>query len=95
MKQFRAACLMFVLTVFLIPASAQDRAPVFEAGACPTTMPPGVTVECGEVIVPEDRSDPNSPDIRLSVAIFRNPDAVAGAEPSSTSMAVRGVARSN
>jgi pimeloyl-ACP methyl ester carboxylesterase len=48
--------------------------PVFEKSACPFTPPPdqvdGRTVECGTLLVPEDRTDPDSRTIRLAVAIF-------------------------
>jgi pimeloyl-ACP methyl ester carboxylesterase len=46
--------------------------PRFELGPCPTTPEPIAalkTARCGQLIVPENRSRPNGPTIRLSVAI--------------------------
>jgi pimeloyl-ACP methyl ester carboxylesterase len=46
----------------------------FEYTTCPFDMPDGQvegkTVSCGNLIVPEDRSDPASAEIKLAVAIF-------------------------
>ncbi len=45
-----------------------------EQGACPFDLPAGLiegkTIECGYLVVPEDRSDTSSPTIRLAVAIL-------------------------
>jgi len=63
------------------------REPVatFEEAPCPFELPPGhvegETVECGYLIVPEDRTDPDSRDIRLAVAIFRHPDGAPEPDP--------------
>ncbi len=79
------------MTRFLIPllsvllaaaltgvAAAQEEAPVprFEPDACLLPTPEAYTVECGYLVVPEDRANPDSPAIRLALAIFRsnNPD---------------------
>ncbi len=57
----------------------------FEEGPCPFELPSGhaegETVECGYLIVPEDRADPDSRDIRLAVAIFRYPDGAPEPDP--------------
>ena len=59
-------------------ATARPKPATFEEAPCPCELPPGVvegeTVECGYLIVPEDRADPESRTIRLAVAIFRHPD---------------------
>jgi pimeloyl-ACP methyl ester carboxylesterase len=51
-----------------------DYTPVFEKTSCPFILPRGQsdgrTVECGDLIVPEDRYDPDTRTIRLAVAIF-------------------------
>lgn len=59
------------------PAPVPTRpAPVtgLEQGACPFDLPTGLvegkTIECGYLVVPEDRSNANSPTIRLAVAIL-------------------------
>ena len=41
----------------------------------------GETVECGYLIVAEDRADPGSPTIRLAVAIFAHPDGDPEPDP--------------
>ena len=46
--------------------------PRFESAECQFEIPLGQTVECGYLIVPEDRSQPDGPTIRLHVAIFRS-----------------------
>lgn len=57
---------------------AQEEAPVprFEPDACLFQTPEAYTVECGYLVVPEDRANPDSPEIKLAVAVFRsnNPD---------------------
>jgi hypothetical protein len=55
-------------------ASAQAGEPTFEPAECPFGMPAGQvegeTVDCGYVVVPENRTNPDSRSIRLAVAIF-------------------------
>jgi pimeloyl-ACP methyl ester carboxylesterase len=46
--------------------------PHFEPAECQFEIPAGQTVECGYLTVPEDRSHPEGPTIRLHVAIFRS-----------------------
>ena len=46
--------------------------PYFEPAQCQFQIPPGQTCECGYLTVPEDRSQPDGPTIRLHVAIFRS-----------------------
>lgn len=59
-------------------AAAQDATdvPRFEPDACLFPLPEAHEVECGYLVVPEDRANPDSPQIRLAVAVFRsnNPD---------------------
>jgi pimeloyl-ACP methyl ester carboxylesterase len=45
---------------------------VFEPAACAFPIPEGTSPECGYLVVPEDRSRPDSPAIRLHLAIFRS-----------------------
>jgi pimeloyl-ACP methyl ester carboxylesterase len=69
--------------------------PVFEPAACAFTVPAGTSPECGYLAVPEHRSRPDGPSIRLHVAIFRNharlrmPEAVVhlAGGPGSSSLA--------
>lgn len=48
---------------------AQDYAPYFIPTPCP--FPPIERVDCGQLIVPEDRENPEAASIQLSVAILR------------------------
>ncbi len=51
----------------------EDALPRFEPTDCWFNVPEGLTVECGYVVVPEDRSDPaNDATVRLAVAVFRS-----------------------
>ena len=54
---------------------ASSIEPLFEETPCPFMLPPdeieGETVQCGFVVVPEDRSQPESPTIRLAVVVFK------------------------
>jgi pimeloyl-ACP methyl ester carboxylesterase len=55
--------------------------PVFETVDCWFQMPETQPVDCGYLIVPEDRGDPDSLDIRLAVAILRHPDGSPEPDP--------------
>lgn len=44
----------------------------FEPDVCQIPEPPDVAVSCGNLVVPEDRRDPNSRMIKLHVAVFRS-----------------------
>lgn len=56
------------------PAPTTATGATFEQAACPFELPEGQeegkTLDCGYLLVPEDRADPNSDTIRLAVAIF-------------------------
>jgi pimeloyl-ACP methyl ester carboxylesterase len=56
-----------------------DR-PGFFPGECPVEVPKGYTIECGTVIVPEDHTRPDSPPIRLAVAIVYGREGRAAAD---------------
>ncbi len=77
--------LVFALPVLLLtvlPARAQDSLPRFEASDCSFSIPTHPPVKCGFVLVPEDRSQADSPTIKLPVAVFtsqspnRQPDPI-------------------
>jgi len=68
------------------PGKAQvEYQPRFDVTPCPFELPAGQvegeTVECGYLVVPENRLDPETRDIRLSVAIFQHPDGATYADP--------------
>jgi pimeloyl-ACP methyl ester carboxylesterase len=63
----------------VFPASSRDRAgsgsrslgyePRFERAPCPDQLPALETARCGFLVVPEDRSEPDGPKIRVAIAI--------------------------
>jgi pimeloyl-ACP methyl ester carboxylesterase len=59
--------LLFVMTTST--AAQSEAVPRFEPSECPLDIP-FHDPECGYLVVPEDRTDPDSPTIRLAVAIF-------------------------
>ncbi|MEQ8673889.1 MAG: alpha/beta hydrolase [Aggregatilineales bacterium] len=61
--------ILAVLLLGIVPTFAQDdELPIFEEDDCIFPELDGVT--CGYLIVPEDRADPDSPEIYLAVAII-------------------------
>lgn len=80
--------LILVLMVCILAfTSAQADRSRFESSRCGFPMPRGVTegedgeVRCGYVLVPEDRTQPDSRTIRLAVAIFRATSSDPLADP--------------
>ncbi|MCA9906365.1 MAG: alpha/beta fold hydrolase, partial [Anaerolineae bacterium] len=83
---FRVCCLGFlVLTMVSVQAvlAQQAETRLFEEADCPFHIAgiPGRAVTCGYLIVPEDRTNPDSPNIRLAVAIFHHPDGDPEPDP--------------
>lgn len=64
------ACLVLCL---VFPVSAIDEVE-FEESDCEFDEPSGVDIDCGYLIVPENREDPDSDMISIHVAILRNPN---------------------
>lgn len=62
-----------------------DYEPVFQTAECQFELPPGQvegeSVECGYLEIPENRTDPNTRQIRLAVAIFRHPEGATDPDP--------------
>lgn len=83
----RRVCLLMVAVLVLMaaPVLAQDTVPRVEPASCWMELPDGVTegenIDCGYLIVPEDRSDPNSPTIQLAYAILYAPDENVQPDP--------------
>jgi len=69
------------------PATAPTPEPAaaFVSAPCPMQLPAGQvegdTVECGYLVVPEDRAEPDTNEIRLAVAIFHPPGGATEADP--------------
>jgi pimeloyl-ACP methyl ester carboxylesterase len=55
--------------------------PVFEPTDCWWTLPESQPVECGYLVVPENRGDPDSPSIRIATAILRHPGGNPESDP--------------
>ena len=76
-------CVLLLISLTASVAQAQtNKVPRFESARCKFTVPKSMRVDCGYMVVPEDRSDPNSKPIRLAVVVFHArvkkaaPDAV-------------------
>src|SRR4051812_40163945 len=64
--------MMIVSAVIPAQASSPDSVvPRFEKADCKFDVPAGRSVQCGYLIVPEDRSAPGKRTIRLHVGIFK------------------------
>ena len=57
------------------------RKPPFEWGACQFDIDIGATANCGYLTVPEDRSRPDGPTIRLHVGVFESESADPAPDP--------------
>jgi pimeloyl-ACP methyl ester carboxylesterase len=67
-----ALILIVILTLAAQSVTAQtDSLPRFESAECAFTAPSGRAVECGYLIVPEDRQNPEGGTLRLHVAIIK------------------------
>ena len=53
-------------------ATAQEVVPPFETAECPFPIPIAYRIDCGFVSVPEDRSQPGSPLIKIGVALVHS-----------------------
>ncbi len=67
------------------PVPTPTPAALLEVAPCPFDLPAGQvegeTVECGYLLVPEDRAAPEGPTIRLAVATFYHPDGDPEPDP--------------
>jgi pimeloyl-ACP methyl ester carboxylesterase len=80
------------------PLAIISYQPIFESTPCSFPVPSGYNPECGYLVVPENRTRPDTPFIRLHVAVFRNrlgytvPDSVVhlAGGPGSSSLNVAG-----
>lgn len=53
-----------------ITGDPQEYRPEFDRAPCEFSEPPGHNLDCGYLIVPENRADPGGNEVRLHVAIF-------------------------
>lgn len=62
-------------------AQAQEVTPRFEDARCTFPLPEGYRVRCGNLYVPENRSDPASKTISLAVAIVKSKSRTPAPDP--------------
>jgi pimeloyl-ACP methyl ester carboxylesterase len=55
-----------------LPEKVSTYTPRYEPADCPYEIPAGEKMECGYLIVPEDRSQPDGPTIRVQVMNFKS-----------------------
>jgi pimeloyl-ACP methyl ester carboxylesterase len=63
--------LILILSVSSVAAQQSTPKPRYTTGKCPFTPARNAKVECGSLIVPEDRNQPDGPTITLAVAVFK------------------------
>ncbi len=63
------------------PLPLASYQPLFEQARCKPALPSGYDVECGYLVVPEDRSQPDGPIIRLHVATFHSTNPEPAPDP--------------
>lgn len=68
-------------TPTVTPNLTAEYRPVFVRETCAFDLPLKTKVECGSVIVPEDRQNPASPNIRLAVAVYRSQAQTVAPDP--------------
>lgn len=71
---FKHTVLLLLVALMVAPVMAQDAAPHTESASCWMTLPDGMEegkdVDCGYLIVPEDRTNPSSPTIKLAYTVL-------------------------
>jgi alkaline phosphatase D len=65
----------------LTPGPREEVVPRYEPTTCKHELLPDSTTECGYLIVPENRNDPDSREIKVYIGNFRNPNGDTGTEP--------------
>jgi len=63
------------------PSPEPSYEPVFEDSSCAFERPLGFRVECGYLVVPEDRDEPDGRQVRLHVALFPSSADDPAADP--------------
>jgi pimeloyl-ACP methyl ester carboxylesterase len=81
-----SAFMMFLILVLIaqdgqlrVVAAPAENVPRFEPARCPIPTPLGV--KCGYLVVPEDRTQPDSQTIRLAVAILKSRSDAPAPDP--------------
>src|SRR5689334_12997241 len=84
MSMLRRAILVVLLAVPVTAAGAQSSGaivPRFERGTCPIEVATDERIDCGTLVVAENRRRPDSRPIRLPVMIFRSRAASPAPDP--------------
>ncbi len=85
MIRWKSVCLglLFLLALFAPPsvARAQSGVPRFEPAACPSYVPLDKKIDCGYLVVLEDRTRPDGPTIRLAVAVVKSQNPNPAPDP--------------
>jgi pimeloyl-ACP methyl ester carboxylesterase len=76
-----ACALTLWASISLAQETTFDYTPLFEEGACATTLPDDMDATCGTLTVPEDRSNPDSRNVILPVVIVHHPDGNPAPDP--------------
>ncbi len=63
------------------PLGAPAYEPVFESTDCWWTLPETQPVDCGYLVVPENRDNPRGPDVRIATAVLRHPGGNPESDP--------------
>lgn len=66
-----AVLLAALLAVTPLGAQEADYTPTLEPGDCPFDTPRGLTVDCGSMIVPQNRAEPDGTPVSIAYAVFR------------------------
>src|SRR5574341_1662588 len=82
-KHLCVISLLFLFALFASPpvVRAQSGVPRFEPAACPSVVPLGKKIDCGYLVVLEDRTRPDGPTIRLAVAIVKSQSPSPAPDP--------------
>lgn len=76
-----AACTSSDLSEEQLDELAAGTLAVFDPYECPFEVYEGEDIECGYLIVPEDRTDPGTLQVELAVAILRSPNPNPAPDP--------------
>lgn len=66
------AALLVIVGASTVTGQEMGYTPIFEPGDCLTSMSARYITECGDLIVPEDRSQPDGATVRLPVIVYRS-----------------------
>lgn len=77
----RLCCILLLLLLVAPKTSAQNILSRYEFSECPMPVPGDLRVDCGRLIVPEDRDQSDTRSIEIAVAIIRSPNPDSQPDP--------------